>query len=111
MAPFLQSTPVHRVDRELAVGLQNIQHGKGLGWGERHHEGSVDKRQKRKTKPSPPPTPKTKKALGLSELRKNFFGTWAEVDTCRFPATPNPDVGTSLHTLEGNEAPVLGYRK
>lgn len=59
----------------------------------------------------PHPPPKTEKALGLHELRKNFFGTWAEVDTRRFPATPNPDTGTSLHTLGGNEAPVLGYRR
>ena len=55
-----------------------------------------------------PPSKKKKKALGLSELRKDFFGTRAEVDTCLSPATPNPDGGMSL---EGNEAPVLGYRK
>lgn len=107
MAPFLWSTPVHRADRGPAASLQNIQHGEGLGWGEGITRGlwTGDRKGRQNQLPHPPPT------LGLHELRKNFFGTWAEVDTCHFPATPNPDIGTSLHTLGGNQAPVLGYCK
>ena len=62
----------------------------------------------KENKTNAPLQKKKKKALGLSELRKDFFGTRAEVDTCLSPATPNPDGGMSL---EGNEAPVLGYSK